>query len=55
MTTAFCLTFLARAPKRSVETVSAALYELEEQATRSTVKPLPPSEGCSSRVSLESR
>ncbi len=46
--------FLARAPKRSVLSVSCALNDEGEQHTTSAVRALPPSDSWSTRVSLES-
>eukprot|EP01047_Picozoa_sp_COSAG01_P033994 COSAG01_NODE_2531_length_7495_cov_6.504191_7_plen_245_part_00 len=46
---------LARAPKRSVERVSAELSSCGEAATTSEVLQLPPRDCCSMRVSFESR
>ena len=46
---------LACVPKRSVESDSSKFSGDGEQQTMSTVRALPPSESCSSRVSLLSR
>ena len=44
----------ARQPKRRLDSVSASLYSEGEQQMMSTVRAVPPSESCSTRVSLES-
>lgn len=45
---------LARMPKRRLDSVSASLSREGEQHRMITVRAVPPSESCSTRVSLES-
>ena len=55
LTRALFLIDLARIPKRSVDSVSASLYDDGEQLMISVVRELPPRDSCRIRVSLESR
>jgi hypothetical protein len=55
LTRALFLMLFARMPKRSVESVSASLYDDGEQLMTSVVRELPPSDSCRMRVSFESR
>ena len=49
-TTGLFRIFLARVPKRSVDTVSSTLYAAGEQFMINAVRELPPSDSCSMRV-----